>query len=39
MILVGALLMLAILMPLGGELGKRQAAEVPVAATTGQDRP
>jgi BASS family bile acid:Na+ symporter len=38
MILVGALLMLAILMPLGGELGKRQAAEVPVAAKTGQDK-
>jgi BASS family bile acid:Na+ symporter len=38
MILVGALLMLAILMPLGGELGKRQAASAP-AATSGEDGP
>jgi BASS family bile acid:Na+ symporter len=37
MILVGALLMLVILMPLGGELGKRQAALAPTAAASEQD--
>jgi len=36
MILVGALLMLVILMPLGGELGKRQAATAPAAAATSE---
>jgi len=37
MILIGALLMLVILMPLGGELGKQQAAMAPAAA--GEDHP
>ena len=38
MILVGALLMLATLLPLGGELGKRRSALAPAGAGEGIDQ-